>query len=151
MSIHIEIKQAIRVDSVSRGRRLFEPTSLNQLIKQGNVNHGKKSKFLEIPKKLMVNRNRVGIVRAITVSLGGSEMYFAKADKPIPAKLSVRCRAVASNCWARFSWTEKTSSLTVNAKKAEDPPNSEKGRITTTIEQIKVDRNRASRRLHEDT
>ena len=73
-------------------------------------------------------------------------MYLAKVEKPMPKRAPVMLRTVASKCWARVSWAEKTSSLSVRSKKAEGPPKRDKGLTTRTRQHKKVDNKRAKTR-----
>jgi hypothetical protein len=100
-----------------------------------------------LPKKAIETREIAGIALDEGELSGRKEaMYLAKVEKPMPKRAPVILRMVASKCWARVSWAEKTSSLRVRSKKAEGPPKREKGLTTRTKQHKKVDNKRANTR-----
>jgi hypothetical protein len=64
----------------------------------------------------------------------------------MPKKAPIMLRMVASKCWASVSWAEKTSSLMVRSRKADEPPYLDHGLMTTNAQHRRVDSKRASTR-----
>jgi hypothetical protein len=99
------------------------------------------------PRKVIDMRKTAGIALEDAERSGRKEArYLAKVERPMPKNAPVMLRMVASKCWARVSWAEKTSSLSVRSKKADGPPNLDHGLTTTNKQHRKVESKRASTR-----